>query len=143
MKKTPPNHYKKIVPPNHHSSTISPSLQTEKTSLHDKVAAYDRSKRKSRDDGKAGISLPEVRGAEGELVAAWTCVPGACFTKVVENYIHHSIILANVGEGGKAFVLLFYFLMCHRHICHSCSPVWRNRTYRRRTSHVTQLDLFC
>lgn len=66
LKKATTNYYKKITPPNHHSSTISPQpiLQTEKTSLHDKPPNYDKQKRKSRDDGKGGLSLPEVRGAE-------------------------------------------------------------------------------
>lgn len=68
LKKATTNYYKKITPPNHHSSTISPQpiLQTEKTSLHDKPPNYDKQKRKSRDDGKGGLSLPEVRGAEGQ-----------------------------------------------------------------------------
>ena len=70
VKKGPTNYYKKVTPPNHHSSTISPQpiLQTEKTSLHDKQLNYDKPKRKSKDDGKGGFLLPEVRGAEGKRI---------------------------------------------------------------------------
>ena len=91
LKKGPPghHHYKKSQVPPHHSSTISPqpTLQTEKTSLHEKTLKYDymtNPKRRGvpgkeggellklegvqgrREKSKEGLSLPEVRGAEGK-----------------------------------------------------------------------------
>ena len=60
VKKTPPHIPKKNLS-NHHSSTISPQpFQSEKSFLHEKLKAKSPDKRE-----KEGLSLPEVKGAEG------------------------------------------------------------------------------
>ncbi|XP_013419402.1 cyclin-dependent kinase-like 2 isoform X1 [Lingula anatina] len=62
---------KKAPTPNHHSTSLSPQvLQTERTSLHEKALHYDKmvSKKKGHHDSKKekeSLSLPEVKGAEG------------------------------------------------------------------------------
>ena len=80
MKKSPGgSYYKKTPAPNHHSSTISPQpiLQTEKTSLHDKGGSEKR--RRSRDgDLVKGLTLPEVKGAEGQFRASYNQTVVAC-----------------------------------------------------------------
>ena len=70
-KSNPAPFLKKAAPPNHHSSTLSPQpgvLHTEKTSLHEKTISSDKTKRKKEEikpERNPGLSLPEVRGAEG------------------------------------------------------------------------------
>lgn len=60
VKKTPPHMPKKNLS-NHHSSTISPQpFQSEKSFLHEKLKSKSPDKRE-----KEGLSLPEVKGAEG------------------------------------------------------------------------------
>ena len=63
-KSTPPSHS------SHHSTTISPQpMLTEKSSLHEK--SLEKSKYKSvTPDERPGLSLPEVKGADGR----WTVV---------------------------------------------------------------------
>ena len=77
------SYFKKNPAPNHHSSTLSPQpvMQSEKTSLHhDKGGVhYDKlspqkgrwgpegAKGMDRRGIDGGISLPEVRGAEGKV----------------------------------------------------------------------------
>ena len=67
VKKPPPNLKKNHITGSHHSSTLSPQpLQSERSFLHDKV--QEKMKAKSPDKReKEFVTLPEVKGAEGQL----------------------------------------------------------------------------
>ncbi|ESO84232.1 hypothetical protein LOTGIDRAFT_155568, partial [Lottia gigantea] len=75
VKKSSSSNFKKPSPSNHHSVSISPQpLQTEKSSLHDKLTHYDSTKTSKKNGEKGllsfpevrGLSLPEVKGAEAK-----------------------------------------------------------------------------
>ena len=81
MKKGQVGYNKKNTTPNQpvvNLASPQPILQAEKTSLHEKTLHYDKmtntKKWNNRDDGKAdrdkgGLSLPEVKGAEGQVLS--------------------------------------------------------------------------
>jgi len=67
VKKTTSNAFtKKASLTNHHSNTISPQpLQSERSYLHDKVLEKVKSRSPDKKE-KEGLSLPELKGAEGK-----------------------------------------------------------------------------
>ncbi|KAK2148987.1 hypothetical protein LSH36_472g00013 [Paralvinella palmiformis] len=81
VKKGQVGYNKKNTTPNQpvvNLASPQPILQAEKTSLHEKTLHYDKmtntKKWNNRDDGKAdrdkgGLSLPEVKGAEGQVLS--------------------------------------------------------------------------